>query len=62
MGQGPPYALHEEIFGPVMLLMCCGSIQEAVAIANDSLYRLAACFLRHGVEGTVQIWRMAPHR
>lgn len=33
---------REEIFGPVMSVICYDSIEEAVAIANDSPYGLAA--------------------
>lgn len=33
---------REEIFGPVMSVICYDSVEEAVAIANDSSYGLAA--------------------
>lgn len=35
-------AYHEEIFGPVALLFRVGSIAEAIALANDSVYGLAS--------------------
>lgn len=38
---------REEIFGPVMSVICYDSVEEAVVIANDSPYGLAAY-----VEGT----------
>lgn len=33
---------QEEIFGPVLSVLCVDSIEEAVAVANDTRYRLVA--------------------
>jgi len=40
--EGQP-AYHEELFGPVFSLFKVANLEEAVELANDSIYGLSAC-------------------
>ncbi len=46
---------REEIFGPVLTILGYGSVDEAVAIANDTPYGLAAYVSGTDVEGARQV-------
>ena len=44
---------REEVFGPVLVAIPWSEIDEAVAMANDSHYGLAACIWSQNLNGAL---------
>ena len=48
-------AYHEELFGPVAVLFRAKSLEEAIAIANDTVFGLGAGVFSANIENAKQL-------
>jgi len=53
---------HDELFGPVVLLMEFGDDQEAIDIANDTDFGLSGAVHTRDISRGIRIARQNPHR